>query len=308
MSIFSKYQTLLLHHPIKSNLATAFVISFTGDVAAQYLEHSSVIGGRKTPLTNQPHLARQPFSPDLLRTMEMNSWAIFGLTPLNMFQQGYLAEKLWPIHTPQSIIAKVLLCVAFTAPNNVVFFSFRTCFRATRDRLMHLFQGATEPEADAGTDTDTDTGTDTGTETIHAEAINIETIMHDIKRDLDHKLKDTVVASWSLWTVVNATNFALVPSVYRHVYTSVVAVCWTSYLSWKSNDPIRDPIEGARQVQGVPSPALMQQQQQQQREPQQREPTLQVEVEVHTTTADIHRRIQAELEQRKKIREDRALN
>ena len=295
MGFFSRYVAVLNRHPIKGNLVTALFISFTGDLTAQYVEHTGVLNKYTSVTNGKPpaftkattetttaaanantstattHPVSAEFSPNFHRTIEMNSWALFGLTPLNMLQQGYIAERLWPVYSPASVVSKVLLCVAVTAPNNTIYFTFRCFFRAWRD---HLVLGAPRPATPE--------------------------VVANIKLDLEHKLYDTVLASWSIWTIVNTINFAVVPAVYRHVYTSFFAVCWTSYLSWKANVPIQidaGVTEGDFQRDQVmlhiaPSPQEGKQRQEKE------------EDEARTTAADIRRRIQGELSARKKMREN----
>ena len=203
MSLLSRYKALLQTHPIKSNISSALVISFLGDIAAQYGEHSGLFGV-KGGTEERAHLA---FSPNLHRTAEMNVWAVFGLTPLNMFQQGYIAQKLWPVWSPASVLKKTLMLVALTAPNNATFFAFRSTYTAWRD---HYFFGAAAPTRGG--------------------------VREDFEKNIRTKLWPTVQTSWSGWTLVNLFNFAVVPPAARHLYTSTFAVIWMSYLSWKANE------------------------------------------------------------------------
>ena len=186
------------------NIASATIISFTGDTAAQYIEHNGLFNV-KSSLTNP----EAPFSPNLSRTSEMNSWAIVGLTPLNMLQQGFIAERLWPAFTHPNILKKVLLCVVCTPLNNSAFFTFRSHFIPYRDYYLHNGPKPTQP-----------------------------TIVKHLRAEIDHKLADTVLLSWAWWTPVNLLNFALVPAAGRHLWTSFFAVCWMSYLSYKANEAI----------------------------------------------------------------------
>lgn len=199
--MFSGYVRLLKSNPISVNLGSAFVIATTGDLIAQQVEHDSL-----PPPPNPPASPPAPHSPDLHRTLEMVSWSIFGLTPINMLQQGFVAERLWPVWSPASVAAKVLLCVVVAPVNNSVFFGFKEGYTALRDHLL-----------------------------FEAPAPTLSSWSASASREIEGKLWDTVLMSWQGWTGVNFVNFYFVPNHGRHLFTSFFAVGWMSYLSYKGH-------------------------------------------------------------------------
>jgi protein Mpv17 len=56
-----------------------------------------------------------------------------------------------------------------------------------------------------------------------------------IQEKLETKWKKTLFAAWSFWPIVNIVNFSMVPLSYRVLYSNVMALLWTGYLSFVNN-------------------------------------------------------------------------
>jgi protein Mpv17 len=57
----------------------------------------------------------------------------------------------------------------------------------------------------------------------------------DIANKLRTRWRSALVAAWSFWPVVNVANFGMVPLPYRVLYSSVMSLLWTGYLSYVNN-------------------------------------------------------------------------
>lgn len=56
-----------------------------------------------------------------------------------------------------------------------------------------------------------------------------------IQEKLSSKWKRAVFAAWSFWPIVNIANFSFVPLPLRVLYSSIMALIWTGYLSYVNN-------------------------------------------------------------------------
>lgn len=56
-----------------------------------------------------------------------------------------------------------------------------------------------------------------------------------IQEKLSTKWKNAVYAAWSFWPVVNIVNFSMIPLSFRVLYSNIMALIWTGYLSYVNN-------------------------------------------------------------------------
>jgi protein Mpv17 len=57
----------------------------------------------------------------------------------------------------------------------------------------------------------------------------------EIANKLRTRWRRALVAAWSFWPVVNVANFGMVPLPYRVLYSNVMSLLWTGYLSYVNN-------------------------------------------------------------------------
>ncbi|XP_022669002.1 protein Mpv17-like [Varroa destructor] len=63
------------------------------------------------------------------------------------------------------------------------------------------------------------------------EGKNVNTIVTRLREE-GYKI---VKAAWCYWPVSQLLNFYFIPLQYRFLYSSVIAVCWNVYFSWRAN-------------------------------------------------------------------------
>jgi protein Mpv17 len=59
--------------------------------------------------------------------------------------------------------------------------------------------------------------------------------LDEIATKLRTRWRRALVAAWSFWPVVNVANFGMVPLPYRVLYSNVISLLWTGYLSYVNN-------------------------------------------------------------------------
>ncbi|KAJ8973607.1 hypothetical protein NQ317_010044 [Molorchus minor] len=64
--------------------------------------------------------------------------------------------------------------------------------------------------------------------------------LEEIKKEIDAKYKDLLIANYKLWPAVQLINFYMMPMHYQVLFAQSVALFWNAYVSWKLRLEIKD--------------------------------------------------------------------
>jgi len=195
LAVLDAYRGLLATHPLKSNMATASILSITSDAIAQSME-------RRKLRQQGPGLVLQPKAQvhavprhDYQRSLAMG---FYGATVFGAFVCEWFKLLSWMCPTTPgdwgSILRKVGVNQLFMSPFlNALFFSWVTF---TRNPLSPL-----------------------------------STKLTTLKSKLAQDLLPTILRSCVFWTIWNLGNFSKVGAKWQVVVTNVGFLSWTVYLS-----------------------------------------------------------------------------
>lgn len=204
LAVLDAYRGLLATHPLKTNMATASILSITSDAIAQSMERRK-LRQQGPGLVLQPKAQAHAVQPkaqvhavprhDYQRSLAMG---FYGATVFGAFVCEWFKLLSWMCPTTPgdwgSILRKVGVNQLFMSPFlNALFFSWVTF---TRNPLSPL-----------------------------------STKLTTLKSKLAQDLLPTILRSCVFWTIWNLGNFSKVGAKWQVVVTNVGFLSWTVYLS-----------------------------------------------------------------------------
>jgi hypothetical protein len=168
-------------------------------------------------ITNRIHEEIQDI--DVIRSASMGMWACCVVTPGHMVLYRVL-DRCLPQKTPFAIACRLASTIAYSIPNNTLFFMYGTCVHHTvewYDQRTLLWEQYKE-RGDRG-------------RPFAAPAFDVEQMLYKSRLKMEAELYPTVVNSAKLWLPTHLLNFTVVPSHFRPAMICVVSIFWNCYLS-----------------------------------------------------------------------------
>lgn len=216
--MWSRYTALLKRRPLATNVTTALVVGFAGDMLAQACEKrltsddgapndapeassGSVAPSAPSAAAGKGAAGKRYDTERALKVALFQGLFSVGLTPYfrwldNKFPTGH-AAGISLVARLRVLAPKVLVNQSLAAPiNNSSFYAWVIAWRHAR--------GLAEPGA---------------------------TLFDDVKRKLVADLPRTTMNSFMVWGTVHSFNFLFLPPHTRVLFNSVGQVVWVCYLS-----------------------------------------------------------------------------
>ena len=221
---------------MRSNMATACFVYFSGDLAAQYIEKRF----RPKPTINDQQqdfdLKRAPEEEstsgaqtvhsgfvrwvDWGRTQDMLFYSVFVYTPYWVFAFKKFND-IWPKATAVQVAKKVLASTLVNIPSLSIFFLFGVVFPPVKKLMLEkTFSGS-----------------------VGSDVPSVNDLWLKFKTKINSDLFSTMTAGMIFWWPINGLNFKFTPPHLRPVVTSLFSVSWGCYLSlvqYKSTTNPRD--------------------------------------------------------------------
>ena len=171
---------------------------------------------------------------DWVRSTTMGTWAVFIFSPGYMFLYATL-DKVFPLKTPTTIIARVLISMVYSIPMNTLFFTYSTSAHHTLEWWNLRREVMLESEEKCNfTDYH---------EPLILPPYDVEMMISKAKLKLETELVTTVKNSAKMWIPINFFSFALVPSHLRPFGLFFFSLFWNCYLSLVQHRDIVLPEE-----------------------------------------------------------------
>jgi protein Mpv17 len=202
---WTAYQSLLIERPLLTKSVTSSFIMTVSDALAQHLESRIAAKQDLSPVSSSASSLYRSSNPSGVGRRS-HSW--------NRSRQSTLTGLVWsgPVAHYWYQSLEVLVKSVLRLPSNPV---LQLVARIALDALLF------SPVTIAGF-------------FVVATLVQGGTV-DEIATKLRTRWRRALVAAWSFWPVVNVANFGMVPLQYRVLYSNVMSLLWTGYLSYVNN-------------------------------------------------------------------------
>ena len=176
---------------------------------------------------------------DYFRVSTMAAWSLLWTTPVMLYFYRFL-DHLFPQRTKGTIVARVLLSVVFSIPNNAMFFVYGTCVHHAAEWVAVRQEWREEVEDFFALDQSAITDiVDEG------PPFDWEMMLSKAALKVKSELVETVKTSAKVWIPMNLFSFSLVPPHLRPVTLMGFSVFWNCYLSLIQHRDLALPAESS---------------------------------------------------------------
>jgi hypothetical protein len=172
---------------------------------------------------------------DITRSASMGVWQCCIVTPGFMALYKVL-DRYLPKQTPFAIACRLAATVAYSIPNNALFFSYGTCVHHAvewyDEKSILRDQYQKEYSCDDAEIAD-----------FVPPEFDVGRMLSNTRLKVEAELWPTVVNSFKMWVPSHFVNFTLVPSHLRPLTISVLSIFWNCYLSLVQHRDICLPTE-----------------------------------------------------------------
>jgi protein Mpv17 len=202
---WTAYQALLIERPLLTKSVTSSVIMTVSDALTQHLE-SRIAAAREVSPSSSPDSSLSRSSNPSCVGRRSHNWS--------RSRQSMLTGLVWsgPVAHYWYQSLEILVKSVLRLPSNPL---LQLVARIALDAVLF------SPFTIAGF-------------FVVATLVQGGTV-GEIVNKLRTRWRRALVAAWSFWPVVNVANFGLVSLPYRVLYSNVMSLLWTGYLSYVNN-------------------------------------------------------------------------